>query len=158
MVEWRHLPGLSPYTETLAAMRGAGKKVLMLSNVPRRVAPVREMLAHFEQARREDRFFWLALSPEGTRGRTEGWRSGFYQVALGAGVLIFLYWTRSRLKPLLIRLIDELCPNFALCTGQTEIYPMTAMFRCWLWTQARPSSTVSGRCVASGAKSNWPAL
>lgn len=32
-------------------------------------------------------------------------------------------------KPLLIRLIDELCPNFALCTGQTEIYPMTAMFR-----------------------------
>lgn len=32
-------------------------------------------------------------------------------------------------KPLLIRLIDELCPNFALCTGQTEMYPMTAMFR-----------------------------
>ncbi len=32
-------------------------------------------------------------------------------------------------KPLLIRLIDELCPNFALCTGQTEIYPITAMFR-----------------------------
>ena len=33
--------GLKPYPgvpETLAAMRGAGKRVLMLSNVPRRVA------------------------------------------------------------------------------------------------------------------------
>lgn len=51
---------------------------------------VREMLGHFEQARREDRFFWLALSPEGTRGRTEGWRSGFYQVARGADVPLAL--------------------------------------------------------------------
>jgi 1-acyl-sn-glycerol-3-phosphate acyltransferase len=51
---------------------------------------VGEMLAHFEQARREDRFFWLALSPEGTRGRTEGWRSGFYQVARGADVPVAL--------------------------------------------------------------------
>jgi len=40
--------GIRPYPgvpETLAAMRGAGKRVLMLSNVPRRVAPVHEMLA-----------------------------------------------------------------------------------------------------------------
>ncbi len=40
--------GLKPYPgvpETLAAMRGAGKRVLMLSNVPRRVAPVHDMLA-----------------------------------------------------------------------------------------------------------------
>ncbi len=48
------------------------------------------MQAHFEQARREDRFFWLALSPEGTRSRTEGWRSGFYQVARGADVPVAL--------------------------------------------------------------------
>lgn len=32
-------------------------------------------------------------------------------------------------KPLLTRLIEAFCPNFALCTGQTEMYPMTAMFR-----------------------------
>lgn len=40
--------GIKPYPgvpETLAAMRGAGKRVLMLSNVPRRVAPVHDMLA-----------------------------------------------------------------------------------------------------------------
>ncbi|MDP4622755.1 MAG: 1-acyl-sn-glycerol-3-phosphate acyltransferase [Hydrogenophaga sp.] len=51
---------------------------------------VSEMLGHFAQALHEDRFFWLALSPEGTRRRTEGWRSGFYQVALGAGVPLAL--------------------------------------------------------------------
>lgn len=51
---------------------------------------VSEMLGHFAQAQREDRFFWLALSPEGTRRRTEGWRSGFYQVALGADVPLAL--------------------------------------------------------------------
>jgi hypothetical protein len=32
----------------------------------------------------------LALSPEGTRRRTEGWRSGFYQVSLGADVPLAL--------------------------------------------------------------------
>lgn len=51
---------------------------------------VSEMLVHFAQAQREDRFFWLALSPEGTLRRTEGWRSGFYQVARGADVPLAL--------------------------------------------------------------------
>lgn len=51
---------------------------------------VTDMLAHFAAARQDDRFFWLALSPEGTRGRTEGWRSGFYRVALGADVPVAL--------------------------------------------------------------------
>ena len=31
-------------------------------------------------------FCWLGLSPEGTRKRTKGWRSGFYQTALQAHV------------------------------------------------------------------------
>ncbi len=31
-------------------------------------------------------FCWLGLSPEGTRKRTNGWRSGFYQTALQAHV------------------------------------------------------------------------
>ena len=30
--------------------------------------------------------FWLALAPEGTRRRSAGWRSGFYQTALQSGV------------------------------------------------------------------------
>jgi long-chain acyl-CoA synthetase len=32
-------------------------------------------------------------------------------------------------QTMLTRLIDELCPNFALCSGQTEIYSITTMFK-----------------------------
>ncbi|MBK7580473.1 MAG: 1-acyl-sn-glycerol-3-phosphate acyltransferase [Myxococcales bacterium] len=37
-----------------------------------------------EFARLDD--FYLAIPPEGTRGRTEYWKSGFYRIALEAGV------------------------------------------------------------------------
>ena len=47
---------------------------------------VGEMVRTLQDSRAQDRFFWLALTPEGTRKWTPGWRSGFYQVALGAGV------------------------------------------------------------------------
>jgi 1-acyl-sn-glycerol-3-phosphate acyltransferase len=47
---------------------------------------VGQMVDRLHQARERDEFFWLALAPEGTRGYVEQWRSGFYQVALGAGV------------------------------------------------------------------------
>lgn len=43
---------------------------------------VGEMVAEF--ARRDD--FYLVIPPEGTRKRTEYWKSGFYHIALGAGV------------------------------------------------------------------------
>jgi len=36
--------------------------------------------------------FILALSPEGTRRRTEGWKSGFYRIAVAAGVPILPVW------------------------------------------------------------------
>lgn len=36
--------------------------------------------------RAAETYFWLGLSPEGTRKATPGWRSGFYQTALRAGV------------------------------------------------------------------------
>ena len=38
------------------------------------------------ESKQTDDFFWLALAPEGTRKWLPGWRSGFYQVALGAQV------------------------------------------------------------------------
>jgi 1-acyl-sn-glycerol-3-phosphate acyltransferase len=39
--------------------------------------------------RAEERFA-VGLSPEGTRRRAERWRSGFYRIAVGAGVPIVL--------------------------------------------------------------------
>jgi 1-acyl-sn-glycerol-3-phosphate acyltransferase len=44
------------------------------------------MVSRFAVARERDEFLWLALSPEGTRSYRDSWRSGFYQVALQAGV------------------------------------------------------------------------
>lgn len=43
---------------------------------------VGEMIAEF--SRRDD--FYLVIPPEGTRSRTEYWKSGFYHIALGASV------------------------------------------------------------------------
>lgn len=51
---------------------------------------VGQMARELEAARAEDRFLWLALSPEGTRGYTDAWRSGFYHVAVQAQVPVGL--------------------------------------------------------------------
>ena len=44
-------------------------------------------------------WMWLAVTPEGTRGYTDHWKSGFYQVALAAGIPVGLgyidYATRT---------------------------------------------------------------
>jgi 1-acyl-sn-glycerol-3-phosphate acyltransferase len=42
------------------------------------------------QAFRERKELWLAMSPEGTRARTDHWKSGFYHVAREAGVPLLL--------------------------------------------------------------------
>ena len=50
-----------------------------------------------EFARREH--MWLALAPEGTRSRTDHWKSGFYRIAVAAGLPVGLgfidYATRT---------------------------------------------------------------
>jgi 1-acyl-sn-glycerol-3-phosphate acyltransferase len=74
---------------------------------------VQTMLGRFEQARAADGFLWLALAPEGTRAYSDGWRSGFYQVALRAGVplgLAYLDFARRE-----VGLVDflQLCGDAA---------------------------------------------
>lgn len=57
------------------------------------------MVARFQAAREADEFLWLALAPEGTRGYTPHWRSGFYQLVVQAGVplgLAFFDYRRRR--------------------------------------------------------------
>ena len=51
---------------------------------------VGQMAQRLRVARERDEFMWLGLSPEGTRQLTPGWRSGFHQVALQAGVPVAL--------------------------------------------------------------------
>ncbi len=47
---------------------------------------VQQMVDEF--ARRDE--LYLMITPEGTRGRADYWKSGFYYIALGAGVPIIL--------------------------------------------------------------------
>lgn len=51
-----------------------------------------------EEFRRKD-WMWLAVAPEGTRSKTDHWKSGFYQIALAGGFPVGLgfidYATRS---------------------------------------------------------------
>lgn len=47
---------------------------------------VGDMVQTMSNARDRNEVFWLALAPEGTRSLTQGWRSGFYQVAVKAQV------------------------------------------------------------------------
>jgi 1-acyl-sn-glycerol-3-phosphate acyltransferase len=51
---------------------------------------VAQMVALIQRKKTESSYFWLALSPEGTRSYQPGWRSGFYRVALEAGVPLAL--------------------------------------------------------------------
>jgi 1-acyl-sn-glycerol-3-phosphate acyltransferase len=60
---------------------------------------VGQMVHVFEQHKENDQLLWLGLAPEGTRSLTPGWRSGFYQLALGAKVplaLVKLDWGQRR--------------------------------------------------------------
>lgn len=62
---------------------------------------VGQMVETFQTHALQDQLLWLGLAPEGTRKRTPGWRSGFYQVALGAGVplgIVRLDWGRRELR------------------------------------------------------------
>lgn len=84
---------------------------------------VSQMIEEF--ARRDE--FVLTIAPEGTRGRAARWRTGFYQIALGAGVPIVCgymdYATRrSGLGPVIVPTGDyeaDMAPAFAFYRGIT---------------------------------------
>ena len=72
-----------------------------------------QMVHVFEQHNQNDQLLWLGLAPEGTRSFTPGWRTGFYQLALGAQVplaLVKLDWGQRRFSVV----------DFYDLTGQVE--------------------------------------
>lgn len=52
-------------------------------------------IAHEFEAREH---LWLAMAPEGTRAKTEYWRSGFYRIALAARVPVLLCFVDASRK------------------------------------------------------------
>lgn len=53
---------------------------------------VEQMVERVKRAKAHDEFFWLAIAPEGTRGYSDHWRSGFYRVAVQADVPLGLVY------------------------------------------------------------------
>ena len=51
---------------------------------------VGQLVDLIREQQRQQNFFWIGVAPEGTRRLTEGWKSGFYQVALQTGVPLSL--------------------------------------------------------------------
>jgi 1-acyl-sn-glycerol-3-phosphate acyltransferase len=80
--------------DTLFKLPLFGRWLRSIGGVPvDRASPrgaVADMVTRLAEARRNDRFLWLALSPEGTRSYRDSWRSGFYNVALQAEVPLAL--------------------------------------------------------------------
>lgn len=68
--------------------------------------------------------FWLALAPEGTRKYRDGWRSGFYHIALTAGVPIGMATLDYRNRQ--VRLVD-----YAMMSGdrETDLARIRQVFR-----------------------------
>lgn len=62
---------------------------------------VGQMTEVYAQAKATNRVLWLGVTPEGTRGLTPGWRTGFYQMAFAAQVplaLVKFDWGRKRIS------------------------------------------------------------
>ena len=55
---------------------------------PQGIVP--EMVSHMRDCKSAGAFYWLAITPEGTRSARPGWRTGFYRVAFQAGVPVGL--------------------------------------------------------------------
>ena len=91
--------------DTLFEVPVFGRWLRWLGGIPiERRSPkgaVGAMVQTMRKAAARDELLWLALSPEGTRRHTAGWRSGFYQVALGAQVplaLVALDYSRKQVS------------------------------------------------------------
>ena len=103
--------------DTLFRIPLFGSWLRWLGGVPvRRSAPqgvVGQMTAMMKQKKAAGQYFWLALSPEGTRRLTDGWRSGFYRLALDADVPVGLAGLDYSRKRLVFR-------DFVRLTGDEE--------------------------------------
>ncbi len=55
-------------------------------------------IAHLAEEMRRRPWMWIAMAPEGTRARRDHWKSGFYHLALAAGVPVGLAFIDYRAR------------------------------------------------------------
>jgi 1-acyl-sn-glycerol-3-phosphate acyltransferase len=61
----------------------------------------------FAEATRDERPLWIAVSPEGTRARSDGWKTGWHRTAVAAGVPVAVLafdWGQCRSERRLVAL------------------------------------------------------
>jgi 1-acyl-sn-glycerol-3-phosphate acyltransferase len=75
---------------------------------------VGQMAQALIDARREQRFLWLALAPEGTRHYRDAWRTGFYHVAMRANVPLGVVGLDYRRRRVEVESFLQLSGNVAL--------------------------------------------
>lgn len=134
--------------DTLFRIPLFGSWLRWLGGVPvARSAPqgvVEQMTAMMKQKKAQGQYFWLALSPEGTRKYTEGWRSGFYRLALDADVPVGLAGLDYPNKHLVFR-------DFVRLTGD-EAFDMGRIARALRHCRGlRPDAAAPVRLINSGA-------
>jgi 1-acyl-sn-glycerol-3-phosphate acyltransferase len=81
------------------------------------------------QSKEQSRYFWLGLSPEGTRHHSAGWRSGFYRSALAAGVPLGLIRLDYARREVVVR-------DFIQLSGD-ETHDMARIHACYAGVAAR---------------------
>jgi 1-acyl-sn-glycerol-3-phosphate acyltransferase len=83
---------------------------------------------------RASKWFWLAITPEGTRSYRPHWKSGFYRLALAAGVPLLLVYMDYRNKE--VGVVDtielsgdeeaDMAAIAAIYQGREALYPQQA--------------------------------
>lgn len=85
-VVWRHEIGAKVLVKHTFFVGPLGVALRAVGGVPVDRANPGELIADLVTQAREGAQFALVLAPEGTRGRAEGWKSGFYRVARATGL------------------------------------------------------------------------
>ncbi|PRC94773.1 1-acyl-sn-glycerol-3-phosphate acyltransferase [Solimicrobium silvestre] len=78
-------------------------------------------IPHLAQRMQQADWFWLAITPEGTRSYTPYWRSGFYHIALTAKVPLVCAFIDYRRKEIGICQAIELTGDEAVDLAQIQI-------------------------------------
>ena len=93
-------------------------------------------------------FYWLVVAPEGTRKRTEGWRSGFYSAAHQAGVPLAIARLDFGRKKITLH-------DFFQLTGNSS-HDMQRVADLLEGTQGAIHSNASPICIASRRNTQEP--
>jgi 1-acyl-sn-glycerol-3-phosphate acyltransferase len=109
---------------------------------------VGEMVDSLKRHKQNDEILWIGLSPEGTRKLTDGWRSGFYQLALGADVPLLMlhidYGKKLAKITDFMRLSGDVPADYA---HMASVYEGVKGFHV---NQAAPIRPLPARTIATG--------